>query len=109
MAVYTRPPKARITDPLPPSRLAKRERSPFEVRCPKCGAPARSPCRFPSGLPILPHLGRLRLVRMTRQRFDQIRHVLWEQIRAYVEAELTVKELAHFRSQIGFLQSTEKR
>lgn len=33
----------------------RREPKPHFIRCPKCGAAILEPCRFPSGLAILPH------------------------------------------------------
>lgn len=36
------------------------KRSPYEVACPRCGAPTLAPCRFPSGTPVLPHKERMR-------------------------------------------------
>lgn len=43
-------------------------RSPYEVACPKCGAPALAACHFPSGKPILPHHARLKRVTSRGQR-----------------------------------------
>lgn len=62
-------------------RQRRHRRSPYEVACPKCGAPALAPCRFPSGQAVLPHSARLK--RVTRNGRPQMhdRPRLWRQMK----------------------------
>lgn len=60
----------------------KHPRSPYEVACPKCGAPALAPCRFPSGTPVLPHNARLKRITPRCQRpVLSDRPKLWRQMK----------------------------